>query len=107
MWRCYTYNAILKEHTDRESCEFSVSVCIDSDKPEWPLCMEDTKISLLPGEAVIYNGCKVRHSRSRFDGDYHMQTFLHYVNQDGDYKDHKDDLKRNPNNIFISNTKGS
>tara|TARA_R100000742_G_C4278700_1_gene101858 strand:+ start:2718 stop:3257 length:540 start_codon:yes stop_codon:yes gene_type:complete len=91
-WRCYTYGAILKEHTDRPSCEFSVTVLIDSDKTDWPIYMEDTPISLNVGDAVVYKGTNVRHRREAFEGDYCMQVFLHYVNQKGPHANHRGDL---------------
>lgn len=90
-WRCYTYGAVLKEHLDRPSCEFSVTAFIDSDKKDWPIYMEDTPINLEIGDAVIYKGTDVKHSRKKFYGDYHIQAFLHYVDQNGPYKDYKGD----------------
>lgn len=90
-WKCYTYGAILEQHTDRPSCEFSVTAFIDADKKDWPIYMEDKPIYLDSGDAVIYKGTEVPHGRKMFDGDYHIQTFLHYVNQEGPYKNFKGD----------------
>jgi hypothetical protein len=37
-----------------------------------------------PGDAVIYLGCEDNHIwRENFEGDFHLQTFLHYVDKNG------------------------
>jgi hypothetical protein len=36
-----------------------------------------------PGDAAIYLGCEVEHWREEFKGDWHAQTFLHYVDKNG------------------------
>ena len=92
-WRCYTWGSDLKEHIDRKSCEISVSVFIGSDGTDWPLYMENKPINLNVGDAVVYKGCNVRHGRKEFKGDYHIQTFLHYVDKNGKYAEHKGDSK--------------
>ena len=92
-WRCYTYGGDLKEHTDRRSCEISATVFIGSDKPDWPIIIENEPIVLKPGEAVLYRGNKLLHKREPFEGDYHFQMFLHYVDKNGPYADYKFDEK--------------
>lgn len=82
-WRMYSINADLKKHLDRESCEISVTVMIGSDGVEWPIFIEGKKITLFPGEAVVYLGCELEHWREKFTGDWQAQTFLHYVEKDG------------------------
>ena len=49
------------------------------------------KINLKPGDGVIYQGCEVEHWREPYEGDYHAQVFLHYVDANGKYADHKGD----------------
>ena len=49
-WRCYTYGAELKKHTDRPSCEISATVFIDSDKNDWGIFMDETKVMLNKGD---------------------------------------------------------
>ena len=93
--RVYSYNAILKKHTDRPSCEVSVTAMWGSCGTPWPIYMGDTPIEMVPGDAVIYLGCELEHSRKNFTGDWHAQTFFHYVDQAGPYKDYKFD-KRHP-----------
>lgn len=92
-WRCYTYDSELKKHTDRPSCEISVTVNIDSDKTEWPIFIGGDSITLNPGDGVIYKGCDVEHWREVFKGDYQIQAFLHYVNANGPFKEFKGDTK--------------
>ena len=58
-WRCYTQYADLEKHTDRPSCEISVSVNINSDGTSWPIFMEGTSLDLKKGDAVLYLGCEV------------------------------------------------
>ena len=91
-WRCYTYGADLKKHKDRPSCEISVTVFIGSDgEHEWPIYMDGKKVNLKVGDGVIYRGCDIEHWRETYKGDYHIQAFLHYVDANGKYANHKGD----------------
>lgn len=92
-WRCYTYGADLKKHKDRPSCEISVTVFIGSDEEhEWPIYMDGKKVNLKVGDGVIYRGCDIEHWREPYKGDYHIQAFLHYVDANGKYANHKGDV---------------
>ena len=86
-WRMYTINAELKKHKDRESCEISVTVMLGSDGTPWPIYMNGTELNLEPGDAAIYLGCEIEHWREPFKGDWHSQTFLHYVDKNGLHKE--------------------
>ena len=90
-WRCYTYNAILKKHTDRPSCEFSATVFIDSDGTDWPIFIDGKEILLNKGDILIYKGCEVEHWREPFTGDFQIQLFLHFVDADGKYANLEND----------------
>jgi len=90
-WRLYTYTADLKDHTDRPSCEISVTVMIGSDGTPWPIYMGDTPVELEPGDACIYLGCEINHRREEFQGDWHSQVFLHYVDKNGPHANKKFD----------------
>lgn len=92
-WRMYTRYAQLLPHIDRPSCEISVTVNIGNCGEMWPIFMEDNMIELEPGEGVIYMGCKLKHWREEFKGDWSAQVFLHYVDQEGEYADYKWDKK--------------
>jgi len=87
--RVYTYNAELEKHTDREACEISVTVMYGSDGTPWPIYMGETPVNLEPGDACIYLGCDLPHYRKHFEGDWHAQCFLHYVDKNGPYKNFK------------------
>ena len=92
-WRMYTMNADLKKHTDRPSCEISITVMIGSDGTKWPIYMNGTEINMVPGDGVVYLGCEVEHWREEFAGDWHAQTFLHYVDANGPFKEFKKDKR--------------
>ena len=36
---------------------------------------------------MLYNGCEIPHGRKEFQGDWHSQVFLHYVNAEGPNKE--------------------
>jgi hypothetical protein len=92
-WRMYTKFASLKKHKDRESCEISITVQIDSDGTKWPIYMDGKEHVLKNGQAIIYLGIEIEHWREQFKGDYQAQCFLHYVNADGVYKNFKYDKR--------------
>jgi hypothetical protein len=89
-WRLYQGGASLERHTDRLSCELSVSINIAVEPPGfvWPLWVRDLRgnevsLPLLPGDGAIYKGCELPHWRSTFEGQLQYQMFLHYVRADG------------------------
>jgi len=82
-WRMYTKYSDLKKHKDRPSCEISATINIGSDGTDWPIYMEGNKIDLKPGDAAIYLGCELEHHREEFKGDWCAQTFIHYVDAEG------------------------
>tara|TARA_R110001592_G_scaffold48393_1_gene152362 strand:- start:463 stop:1014 length:552 start_codon:yes stop_codon:yes gene_type:complete len=92
-YRVYTMFSELTKHTDRPSCEFSVTVMVGSSGEKWPIFMDGVPVELSPGDAVIYKGCDVEHWREEFLGDWHAQFFLHYVNEDGPYAEYKLDTR--------------
>jgi len=87
-WRMYIYQSYLHKHTDRPSCEISVTICLGSDKPEWPIYVNGNPIVSDPGDAVIYLGCELEHWREKFEGDWSSHVFMHYVDKKGPHKDH-------------------
>ena len=87
--RLYVNNEILKKHTDRPSCEISVTLHLDSDGTEWPIFFtrpngEVVSCNLKPGQAVIYLGTISEHWRDKFEGKEYGQLFLHYVRSKGE-----------------------
>jgi len=85
--RIYLRGAELKVHKDRPSCEYSVTVNL-SHSHQWPIYMGENKVLLNPGDAVVYKGCEIEHSRKAFDGEEYIQVFFHYVDANGPYRDH-------------------
>ena len=89
--RTYTTNAVLDKHIDRDSCEYSLSLCLEKDDTDWPLMLQtcdthqEKAISLASGDALIYKGIDLLHWREKFKGKKQIQVFLHYVAQDGLY----------------------
>lgn len=86
--RVYKNGATLEGHTDRDACEISLTVNLDGDQ-EWPIWIEtpdgkEVRVSLNPGDAMIYLGCTARHWREEYKGDWYTQCFLHYVRSRGD-----------------------
>jgi hypothetical protein len=89
----YTYARLqttgheLPRHRDRPSCEISLSVNLKKNK-DWDIWIqkpngEEVSINLNPGDAVLYLGCQADHWRNKFEGNEHIQLFLHYVRADG------------------------
>lgn len=89
-WRTYFKQQDCPPHKDRESCEVSVTLCIDaSDKTDmWGINVEDKVFKLNVGEGVIYKGCEQEHWRHELPYDWHRQVFLHYIEKDGQFYPH-------------------
>ena len=81
-WRMYTYNAELKPHKDRESCEISVTVNLGNDGTSWPIFMDGIPVYQEPGDMVVYRGSDVLHGREELKGENHAQVFLHYTTKE-------------------------
>lgn len=95
--RIYYKDAILKPHTDRPSCEYSTTICIDS-TDLWDFYIKDRIgkehiLKLNPGDMCVYSGCELEHRREPYEGTQQIQCFLHYVNSNGPYKDYKFDKR--------------
>jgi hypothetical protein len=85
--RWQTTGQELSRHRDRPSCEISLSVNLKKDK-DWDIWVqkpngEEVSINLRPGDAVLYLACQADHWRKKFEGEEHVQLFLHYVRADG------------------------
>jgi hypothetical protein len=123
LWPTYSYFRIydkgsdLKIHTDRESCEYTVALCLGADpvdhsyeifmgkedntsdykyyddKGNYNRYRIDHKFSMLPNNAVIFKGMDKIHWREVCTHDHFITVFLHYVDQEGPYKDYKFDKR--------------
>jgi hypothetical protein len=82
----------LKKHTDREQCEFSVTLCLDfSPEPElaasWPIRLDTGKGTVTVyqalGDGLVYRGTQVPHYRFPLaEGRTSTSIFFHYVPAD-------------------------
>lgn len=87
--RVYHEGSTLERHRDREACEISVTLHLDSDS-EWPIFIEKpngeaVSLNLNSGDGMIYLGRTAYHWREQYQGksDY-VQVFLHYVRSRGE-----------------------
>ena len=99
--RIYKKGDILKRHKDRPSCEISTTLNLGGDL--WPIYIDPTgsdnvideyknihkpnapegvKLTLKPGDMLIYSGCELEHWREPFEGEECAQVFLHYNNKE-------------------------
>jgi len=93
--RIYKKGDILKRHKDRFSCEISTTLHLGGDP--WDLYLEPNKnvgkppegpyvstthkgikVTLKPGDMMIYKGMELEHWREPFQGTNCCQVFLHY-----------------------------
>jgi len=90
-WRYYVFGSLLRPHYGRPADEVSLSACIHK-TDKWPFVIDDKEYELEEGDALLYLGHEMSHSRyDYFNGDGLAQIFLHYVDQNGPFTDHKDD----------------
>lgn len=85
--RIYKEDSDLKKHSDREACEISLTIHLDSDC-DWPIYIkkpngEEVSLNLKSGDAMMYLGCEAEHWREQFQGKEYIQVFLHYVKSRG------------------------
>lgn len=97
-FRVYQTGDALGRHTDRPSCEVSLSLCLGYEAPApWPIWIEGPRsvasVSLEAGDGLLYRGIECPHWRSPFEGSRLVQTFLHYVDQQGPYSQWKFDKR--------------
>jgi len=118
-FRIYDKGSDLKIHKDRPSCEYTVALCLGADPINKPYEIfvgeEDEnsdykyyseegekykryriehKFPMIPNNAVIFKGMDKIHWREVCQHDHFTTVFLHYVDQEGPYKEYKFD-KRN------------
>jgi hypothetical protein len=88
----YLSGAALKKHTDREQCEFSITLCLDySPEPAlatpWPIHLETptgtVTVYQALGDGLAYRGTQLPHYRGRLhEGATSTSIFFHYVAAD-------------------------
>jgi hypothetical protein len=100
--RIYGLGDHLHKHRDRPACEISATVCLarPEDEPNSAIYMahgeddEGEGILLEPGDMVIYQGCRMHHWREPFESSWFLQSFLHYVDINGENISHQLDGRR-------------
>ena len=81
----------MNRHTDRKSCEISMTLNFTIDNKPWPIWIETKEgfnipVELYPGDAMIYRGMELAHWRLPYrEGNDQMQLFLHWVDANGPY----------------------
>jgi hypothetical protein len=88
----YLSGAGLKKHTDREQCEYSITLCLDfSPEPAlatpWPIQLDTLHGSIAVyqalGDGLAYRGTRLPHYRDPLgDGQVSTSIFFHYVAAD-------------------------
>ena len=115
--RVYDKGSDLKIHTDKESCEYTVALCLGADpidqpyeiflgeedktsdykyhnrKGEYKRYRIDHKFPMIPNNAIIFKGMDKAHWREMCTHDHFTTVFLHYVDQEGPYKEWKFDKR--------------
>lgn len=113
-FRIYQKDDVCHVHSDRPSCEHSVSLTLvySDDKP-WPLevgsrrveqeepCVDDfgdephTAVTMQPGDAVLYRGIDLRHGRTTPNpNQWSAHLFLFWVERGGEFAQHAFDEDR-------------
>jgi hypothetical protein len=94
--RLYGCGDELKIHKDRPSCQISATLSLGFPEgseinPIYFSSNEDgsdaEEIILNPGDLCLYRGCDLYHWRPEFTQKWYLQTFLHYVDENGEYKE--------------------
>ena len=95
----YTFTRIYKtgnelvRHIDRPACEISGTLNLGGD--DWPIFLDPTggvdkdgiPINLNPGDILLYRGADLEHWREPFEGKFCVQSFFHYHDKSGEFKD--------------------
>ena len=91
-WASYQSGSELLKHTDREQCEYSITLCIDaSPEPQsetpWPIQLDSPNghvcIYQRIGDGLLYRGRTIPHYRDRLpSGLTSTSIFFHYVDED-------------------------
>lgn len=106
LYPCYSYARIYQEndslppHTDRPSCEISLTLTLNYEKYIWPFWLIDNnqviRVDLDVGDVLLYKGPDVMHFRHPMQGQqFQYQVFFHYVKAHGNYANYKYDLDDN------------
>jgi hypothetical protein len=97
--RIYYKGAEMAKHKDRPSCQYSLTLTVDTDGNEpWGIWMTSldgkaSNVKLQAGDMCVYKGDELEHWRTKFKGTKQTQVFLHYVDANGPYAEFKFDKR--------------
>ena len=83
--RIYMKGSEMVRHVDRDSSVYACTINLNSSHSGWPIYLEDKNgkdtIEFVgkPGEALFYHGCDMYHWRDKFEGDWHAQLMMFWV----------------------------
>jgi hypothetical protein len=121
-FRIYREGDVCRVHSDRQSCEHSLSLTLDySDGEIWDLEVEKQRtdpsarveeafgpnafasIPMQVGDAVLYQGVHHRHGRTKPNPNaWSAHLFLHWVDREGPYREHAFDGQAKPAPVSFS-----
>lgn len=122
-FRIYREGDVCRVHSDRQSCEHSLSLTLDySDGEPWNLELGKTpypepsakvdedwgaepyaSLAMEVGDAVLYRGVAHRHGRvTPNPNGWSAHLFLHWVTRDGQYRDHAFDGQASVSKVNFS-----
>jgi len=87
-FRVYNEGYTLRPHVDRPSCQYSATICLDTDQDwVWPFFLTDKELNTVknlqqPSDIIFYKGMEVEHWRESLEVKHSAHCFLHWV--DGD-----------------------
>lgn len=117
-FRIYDKEADLPIHKDRPSCEYTVALCLGCDPIDKPYeifvgskddesdykyfdehrkltrLKIEGKYPMLQNDALLFKGMDKLHWREVCEHDHFITVFLHYVDQEGPYKEFKYDKRK-------------
>lgn len=118
-FRIYRAGDVCRVHSDRLSCEHSLSLTLGySDGKVWDLEIGTARVDpsarvdedfgaepfasvpMQIGDAMLYQGVHHRHGRTRPNPNaWSAHLFLHWVDRDGPYRDHAFDGRLDPGSV--------
>jgi hypothetical protein len=109
--RLYQPGEVLERHTDRESCEYSITLTVGFEGESWPFFVEEKsgfekEILASIGDMIVYKGIERPHWRNEYkEGKWQAQIFFHYVDAEGEYKNQPIlEMFRKEKNVFVEQT---
>lgn len=98
--RKYWKGSLLRRHTDRDACEYSMTLNFATHEKPWTFYCEvdgrEIGVDLSPGDGLYYTGMTVPHWREKLETDYCYQVFFHWVDKYGPCIDYAWEGKMRP-----------